>query len=68
MLEALARLGATPEQAAYVGDSPFDVRAAKAAGVLAVAVAWGGIHDVERLAAEKPDVLVHEPEELLDVL
>ena len=68
VLEALARLEATPDQAAYVGDSPFDVRAAKAAGVFAVAVAWGGIHDEERLAAEQPDALVHEPEELLDVL
>ena len=35
------RLDATPEQAAYVGDSPFDVRAAKAAGMFAVAVDLG---------------------------
>ncbi len=68
VLEALARLGETSDHAAYVGDSPFDVRAAKAAGVLAVAVAWGGIHDEELLRAEDPDVLVHEPKELLDVL
>jgi len=68
VLEALGRLDAAPDQAAYVGDSPFDVRAAKAAGVFAVAVAWGGIHDEEWLLAEEPDVLVHEPEELLDVL
>jgi pyrophosphatase PpaX len=68
VLEALARLDAAPAQAAYVGDSPFDVRAAKAAGVFAVAVAWGGIHAEEWLLAEEPDVLVHEPEELLDVL
>jgi phosphoglycolate phosphatase-like HAD superfamily hydrolase len=51
-----------------VGDSPFDIRAAKAAGVLAVAVGWGGIHPDERLLAEEPDVLVHAPPELLDVL
>jgi pyrophosphatase PpaX len=68
LLEALSRLGAEPEQAAYVGDSPFDVRAAKAGGLLAVAVAWGGIHDAKRLLAESPDVLVHDPAELLDVL
>ncbi len=53
MLEALRRIGAGPEEAAYVGDSPFDIRAAKnAAGVFAVAVAWGGIHPDERLEAE----------------
>ena len=68
LLEALARLGAEPAQAAYVGDSPFDVRAARAGGLFAVAVGWGGIHDAERLQAAGPDALVHEPRELLDVL
>jgi pyrophosphatase PpaX len=68
LLEALSRLGARPEDGAYVGDSPFDVRAAKAGGLFAAAVGWGGIHDDETLLAEEPDVLVHEPEELLDVL
>jgi phosphoglycolate phosphatase-like HAD superfamily hydrolase len=33
-----------------------------------VAVGWGGIHADERLLAEEPDVLVHTPEELLDVV
>ena len=68
ILEALARLDAAPEDAAYVGDSPFDVRAAKAAGVYAVAVAWGGIHGTDVLQREQPDVLVHRAEELLGVL
>ena len=68
LLEALARLGAEPHEAAYVGDSPFDVRAAKAGGLFAVAVGWGGIHADESLLAAEPDVLVHDPEELLDVL
>jgi pyrophosphatase PpaX len=68
VLEALARLEARPEEAAYVGDSPFDIRAGKAAGTLAVAVGWGGIHPDERLLREAPDALVHRPAELLDVL
>lgn len=68
ILEALVRLGARPDEAAYIGDSPFDVRAAKAAGTLAVAVGWGGIHTAERLLEEAPDVLVHAARELLDVL
>jgi pyrophosphatase PpaX len=68
VLAALDRLDASPTDAAYVGDSPFDVRAAKAAGAFAVAVGWGGIHTDERLLAEKPDALVREPRELLDVL
>jgi pyrophosphatase PpaX len=64
----IERLGASPEDAAYVGDSPFDIRAAKAAGVFGVAVSWGGIHDPERLLEEGPDVLVEHAEELLGVL
>ncbi len=52
----------------YIGDSPFDIQAAKAAGVFSVAVAWGGIHPDERLLAEEPDAFVRTPEELLDVL
>jgi pyrophosphatase PpaX len=68
ILEALARMAASPDDAAYVGDSPFDVRAAKAARVYAVAVAWGGIHGVDALEREEPDVLVGHAEELLAVL
>ena len=65
ILHALAVLGARPEDAAYVGDSPFDVRAGKAAGVFTVAVTWGKIHPRERLEAERPDAVVDSAEELL---
>jgi pyrophosphatase PpaX len=65
VLTALDRLARGAEDAAYVGDSPFDIQAAKAAGVGAIAVTWGGIHSRERLAAEEPDLLVDTAEELL---
>jgi pyrophosphatase PpaX len=65
LLVALERLDASPNEAAYVGDSPFDVRAAQAAGVAAIAVTWGGIHSAERLAEAEPDELVHDAGELL---
>jgi pyrophosphatase PpaX len=68
LLLALEGLQARPDQAAYVGDSPFDVRAAKAAGIFAVAVGWGGIHSAPTLLAEEPDAYVETAEELLDVL
>ena len=68
VLLAVERLGGTPAEAAYVGDSPFDIRAAKAAGAFAVGVAWGGIHPDERLLDEEPDAFVRTPQELLDVL
>jgi pyrophosphatase PpaX len=68
ILLVLDRLGATADGAAYVGDAPFDVQAAKAAGVAAVAVTWGGIHSRERLERERPDALVDTTEELLAAL
>ena len=68
ILCALDRVGAAPADAAYVGDAPFDVAAAKAAGVYAVAVTWGALHSRERVADEHPDAIVDSAEELLDVL
>jgi pyrophosphatase PpaX len=68
ILAALDRLDAGPADAAYVGDSPFDIRAAKAAGVHAVAVAWGGIHAEDVLLREEPDAFVRHAEDLLGAL
>jgi pyrophosphatase PpaX len=63
ILFALRKLGADPADAAYVGDSPFDVAAARAAGVHAIGVTWGGIHEME-----DADQLVDSAEELLGIL
>jgi pyrophosphatase PpaX len=68
LLLGAERLGAEPAETAYVGDSPFDIRAAKAAGMFAVAVTWGRIHDRTRLEAEEPDAIVDTAEELFGVL
>jgi pyrophosphatase PpaX len=68
LLLALERLGARPREAAYVGDAPFDIQAAKTGGLFSVAVTWGGIHARERLEAEQPDALVDSAEELYGVL
>jgi pyrophosphatase PpaX len=68
LLLAAERLAADPADCAYVGDSPFDIRAAKAAAMRAVAVTWGGIHPRERLEREEPDAIVDTAEELFDVL
>jgi len=66
VLTAIEQLGAAPATTAFVGDSPFDVGAGKAAGVFTVAVAWGNIHPAERL--DEADALVESPRELLGVL
>jgi len=63
---ALERLGARANDAAYVGDSPFDMQAARAAGLYAGGVSWGRIHG--RAALGAADVIVDRAEELLAVL
>jgi pyrophosphatase PpaX len=63
---ALERLGAAPGDAAYVGDSPFDMQAANAAGLYAIGVSWGRIHGRDALG--DADVIVDSAEELLAVL
>jgi pyrophosphatase PpaX len=68
VLTALERLGSEPAEAAFVGDSPFDMGAGNAAGVFTVAVSWGKIHPVERLRQAGANVVVHSPAELFDVL
>jgi pyrophosphatase PpaX len=66
LLLALERLGASPEETAYVGDSPFDMESAKAAGVAAIGVSWGRIHTADKLT--HADTIVHTAEELLGVV
>ena len=68
VLEALRRLTSPATDAAFIGDSPFDVGAGRAAGVFTVGVSWGGLHPQERLLAAGADTIVHSPEELLRVL
>lgn len=68
ILRALELLDASPDDAAYVGDSPFDVEAANRAGVCSIAVGWGGIHPRATVEAAKPDLFVTDSEELLGVL
>jgi pyrophosphatase PpaX len=63
LLLALERMGARPEDAAYVGDSPFDMQAAKAAGLYAIGVSWGRIHGAEKLV--DADVVIDDAKELL---
>jgi pyrophosphatase PpaX len=68
LLLALEQLGEDAAGAVYVGDSPFDVQAAKAAAIGSVAVTWGRIHSRERLEREAPDAIVENVEELLGAL
>ncbi len=68
LLKGLEFLGdIPPEEAAYVGDSPFDVAAAKAAGITSVAVSWGAFSE-DTLREAEPDHLVEDIDSAVDVL
>ncbi len=64
---ALERLDADAASAVYIGDSPFDLQAARAAGCGAIAVTWGAFRRGV-LGAERPDAIVDDPRDLLGVL
>jgi len=68
LLLAAERLDVDPATCAYVGDSPFDIRAAKAADMYAIAVTWGGIHDRAKLETEEPHAIVDTAEDLYGLL
>ena len=57
LVEAAAILGVAPGQCAYVGDSPGDITAARAAGMLAVGVDWG-FRDAQALRAAGADAVL----------
>lgn len=68
LLKGLEMLGGiTPDRAAYVGDAPFDVAAARAAGTVSVAVSWGAFSK-EALREAAPDHLAGDLDGAVDFL
>jgi pyrophosphatase PpaX len=66
---ALAQLGlggAAPD-VLFVGDSPFDLRAGRAAGTRTAAAPWGAF-ERSALEAEEPDYFLDELADVLDLL
>jgi phosphoglycolate phosphatase len=58
---------ATDGEAVFmVGDSLSDIRAARAAEVKSIAVSWGH-QSLEKLVGERPDYVVHQPQELIEI-
>jgi pyrophosphatase PpaX len=53
-----------PAGAIYIGDSPFDIQAGRAAGMATAAVTWG-IFSRKELEGAQPDHVAQEPGELV---
>lgn len=67
VLKALELSGSDPKQTLFIGDSVYDMRAGRSAGVLIGAALWGPFgRDI--LAPESPDFLFSCPEDVLDLL
>ncbi|WP_425060995.1 Pyrophosphatase PpaX [Sporomusa carbonis] len=66
VLLALAQLKLSPSECLMVGDSPFDLASARAAGVKTAAVRWTRI-DWENLLTEQPDYVLETINDLLDI-
>lgn len=64
LLAAARVLGRSADQIAYVGDAAGDMRAARAAGAMAVAAGWGHLYRCD----EPCDWVVHQPHEALALL
>jgi phosphoglycolate phosphatase len=66
-LELAQRMSVAPQRCALVGDSDFDMHAAQAAGMRAVAVSWG-FRDGGELLAEGAEALIEQAEQLLSLV
>ena len=67
ILRAKEKLSAGEEPVFMVGDSVSDIKSAKSAGVISIAVSWGH-QDVNMLAAAKPDYFIDTPSELIGII
>jgi pyrophosphatase PpaX len=67
VLFALEKLGVRPEEALFVGDSPHDVAAGKAAGTRTAGVLWGPFPR-EALEKAKPDAFLETQADVLRLL
>lgn len=64
-LEALASVGARPENSLFIGDSDVDVYTAANAGMRSAGAVWG-FRGEEELREAGADFLLHKPAEILD--
>jgi HAD superfamily hydrolase (TIGR01509 family) len=63
-LLAAKRLNVAPKDCAFVGDSPADIPAGKAAGMLTIAAGWHSVY-LDEIRALEPDVWAEKPGDLL---
>jgi len=68
ILVAVERMKRAPDSAAYVGDLPNDIKAARAAGCLAIGAVWSSSADREALKSSGADLIVEKPHEIKRII
>ena len=66
VLAGCDRMGLTPQECVYVGDSPYDIASGNAAGCTTVAVTWG-MFPLQELLDQHPDFVVDNPAQLAEL-
>ena len=61
-----SELGFAPSECAFIGDSEVDIATARNARMMAVGCSWG-YRERALLAETRPDVLLDEPAQLIDL-
>jgi phosphoglycolate phosphatase len=68
LLEAARRMGMDPAACVYVGDDLRDIQAGRAAGMAALAAAWGYLGNGEPVHDWQADAVIDQPRSLLNWL
>jgi beta-phosphoglucomutase-like phosphatase (HAD superfamily) len=66
-LRAAHELGVAPARCAFVGDSPADIGAARAAGMIAVVAGWHSVY-ADKLRAMDPHAWARTPADVLELI
>ncbi len=68
-LIAAEKLGISPDEAVYIGDSRLDIMCARNAGMPSVLVGWSMCcHRDEAVGEAEPDLFIDKPADLLDII
>jgi len=67
LIQCARELGVASGRCVYVGDSPYDIQAARGAHMISVAALWG-MFDEDVLEAEQPDFLASDILDVVDIV
>jgi HAD superfamily hydrolase (TIGR01509 family) len=67
ILLAAERMGLSPQDTMYVGDSPMDIEASHSAGCFSVAAMWDKLANLEEMKLKQPNFIAQTPNEVWEI-